>query len=103
MFNSNWITLWIFPLTNKRTSGVIFPSFGQQNDRGYFLQNGGYYFALNDYVDLAVLEITIQMEVTDLELKATMLWDINLEGISFRYENLINSERGFLITLKYNL
>ena len=44
-----------FPLNKKQTSGVIFPSFGEQNDRGYFLQNGGYYFAINDYVDLAVL------------------------------------------------
>ncbi|NNK87931.1 MAG: LPS-assembly protein LptD, partial [Flavobacteriaceae bacterium] len=44
-----------FPLTNKRTSGLIIPSFGEDtaNDRGYFLQNGGYYFAVSDNVDLA--------------------------------------------------
>ncbi|RZV57763.1 MAG: LPS-assembly protein LptD, partial [Flavobacteriaceae bacterium] len=44
-----------FPLTEKQTSGVILPSFGEQNNRGYFLQNGGYYFAISDYFDLAVL------------------------------------------------
>ncbi len=46
-----------FPLTKSRTSGVIFPSFGEDtgNDRGYFIQNGGYYLAISDYVDLAVL------------------------------------------------
>ena len=44
-----------FPLTDKQTSGVIIPSFGEQSNRGYFLQNGGYYFAISDYVDLAVL------------------------------------------------
>ena len=46
-----------FPLTKKRTSGVIFPSFGEDTaqDRGYFLQNGGYYFAISDYVDLGVM------------------------------------------------
>ncbi|MDG1315699.1 MAG: putative LPS assembly protein LptD, partial [Flavobacteriaceae bacterium] len=40
------------PMSKKRTSGVIFPTFGEQNNRGYFLQNGGYYFALSDYFDL---------------------------------------------------
>jgi len=43
------------PMSKKRTSGVIFPTFGEQNNRGYFLQNGGYYFALSDYFDLATL------------------------------------------------
>ena len=46
-----------FPMSKKQTSGIIFPSFGEDtgNDRGYFLQNGGYYFAISDYIDLAVL------------------------------------------------
>ena len=34
-----------FPLTQNRKTGFIFPSIGQNNDRGYFFQNGGYYFA----------------------------------------------------------
>lgn len=44
-----------FPQSEKHTSGVIIPSFGEQNNRGYFLQNGGYYFAISDYIDLAIL------------------------------------------------
>ena len=43
-----------FPLTKKQTSGVIFPSFGEDSNRGYNIQNGGYYFAISDYADLAV-------------------------------------------------
>ena len=40
-----------FPTPNKgRGSGVIIPTFGQAADRGYFLTNGGYYFAPNDYI-----------------------------------------------------
>ena len=38
-----------FPLTDKRTSGFIIPSWGDSNSQGFFLQNGGYYFAINDY------------------------------------------------------
>lgn len=85
-----------FPLTNKRTSGVIFPSFGQQNDRGYFLQNGGYYFAINDYVDLAVLGDYYTNGSYGLRLESNYAVRYKFRGgISFRYENLINSERGF--------
>ncbi|WP_158009611.1 putative LPS assembly protein LptD [Tenacibaculum todarodis] len=44
-----------FPLSDKRTSGFIIPSWGESNSQGFFLQNGGYYFALSDYFDLTVL------------------------------------------------
>ena len=40
-----------FPMPNKsRGSGVLIPTFGQAADRGYYLTNGGYYFAPNDYI-----------------------------------------------------
>ena len=40
-----------FPTPNKsRGSGVLIPTFGQAADRGYYLSNGGYYFAPNDYI-----------------------------------------------------
>ncbi|MEC8535790.1 MAG: putative LPS assembly protein LptD, partial [Bacteroidota bacterium] len=85
-----------FPLTNKRTSGVIFPSFGQQNERGYFLQNGGYYFAMSDYVDLAVLGDYYTNGSYGLRLESNYAVRYKFRGgLSFRYENLINSERGF--------
>ena len=85
-----------FPLTSKRTSGVIFPSFGQQNDRGYFLQNGGYYFALSDYIDLALLGDYYTNGSYGLRLESNYAVRYKFRGgLSFRYENLINSERGF--------
>ena len=85
-----------FPLSKKRTSGVIFPSFGEQNDRGYFLQNGGYYFALSDYVDLATLGDYYTNGSYGLRLESNYAVRYKFRGnLSFRYENLINSERGF--------
>ena len=40
-----------FPMPDRsRGSGVLIPTFGQAADRGYFLTNGGYYFAPNDYI-----------------------------------------------------
>ncbi|NVO29957.1 putative LPS assembly protein LptD [Hymenobacter lapidiphilus] len=38
------------PKTNKRASGLIIPTFGQAADRGFFLRNGGYYWAANEHI-----------------------------------------------------
>lgn len=43
-----------FPFTKSYSSGIIMPSYGDEMTRGFYLQNGGYYFAPNDYIDLAV-------------------------------------------------
>jgi len=44
-----------FPKPNKRTSGIILPTPGEDATRGFFLQNGGYYLGLNDYWDAKIL------------------------------------------------
>jgi len=41
---------FILPKQGERSSGVIFPSWGERNGRGFFLENGGYYWAVNDYI-----------------------------------------------------
>ncbi|NND52878.1 MAG: LPS-assembly protein LptD [Flavobacteriaceae bacterium] len=95
-----------FPLTNKRTSGVIFPTFGEDtaNDRGYFLQNGGYYFAISDYVDLAVLGDYYTNGSYGLRLQSNYALRYKFRGnVSLRFENLINSERGFPDFSKSNI
>ncbi|WP_439881525.1 putative LPS assembly protein LptD [Pontibacter sp. MBLB2868] len=38
------------PRQNNRASGVIVPSFGESRAQGFYLSNGGYYFAWNDYI-----------------------------------------------------
>ncbi|WP_221408017.1 putative LPS assembly protein LptD [Proteiniphilum sp. X52] len=43
-----------FPFTKTYSSGIIMPSYGDEMTRGFYLHNGGYYFALSDYIDLAV-------------------------------------------------
>ena len=44
-----------FPFNKKYSSGFIMPSYGDETIRGFYLRNGGYYFALNDYMDLKLL------------------------------------------------
>lgn len=43
-----------FPFSEKYSSGVIMPSPGDEMERGFFLRDGGYYFAINDNIDLAL-------------------------------------------------
>ena len=44
-----------FPITKQRQSGILIPSYGWMNYRGYYLKDGGYYFAINDNLDLSLL------------------------------------------------
>ncbi|MBQ9472915.1 MAG: LPS-assembly protein LptD [Bacteroidales bacterium] len=44
-----------FPLNKGRSSGLIMPSYGWMNGRGYYLKDGGYYMAFNDYMDLTLM------------------------------------------------
>lgn len=43
-----------FPFSDKYASGIIVPSFGDDYNRGFYLSDGGYYFAINDNIDLAL-------------------------------------------------
>lgn len=43
-----------FPFSEKYSSGIIFPTFGDDYNRGYYLSNGGYYFAISQNMDLAL-------------------------------------------------
>ncbi|MBD5219647.1 MAG: LPS-assembly protein LptD [Bacteroidales bacterium] len=43
-----------FPFTDKYASGIIVPTFGDDYNRGFYLSDGGYYFAINDNIDLAL-------------------------------------------------
>lgn len=43
-----------FPFSEKYSSGVIVPTFGDDYQRGFYLRDGGYYFAINDNIDLAL-------------------------------------------------
>ena len=44
-----------FPFKSKYSSGFIMPTYGDETSRGFYLRDGGYYFAINDYVDAKVL------------------------------------------------
>lgn len=85
-----------FPTTTKNTSGFIVPTFGESNTQGYFLQNGGYYLALSDHYDLAVLGDYYTNGSYGLRFQSNYAWRYKFRGsANVRIENLINSQRGF--------
>ena len=43
-----------FPFSSTYSSGIIMPTYGDEMARGFNLRNGGYYFAVSDYIDLAL-------------------------------------------------
>ena len=85
-----------FPLTEDRTSGFIIPTIGDESRRGFFFQNGGYYFAINDFVDLTVLGDYYTNGSYALRTESSYALRYKFRGnLSMRFEKLINSERGF--------
>ncbi len=49
-----FIPFGFFPITNKGTSGIIMPTYGEERMRGFNLRGGGYYLYINDYIDMTL-------------------------------------------------
>ncbi|WP_395043196.1 putative LPS assembly protein LptD [Flavobacterium sp.] len=85
-----------FPMTEKSRSGVIIPNYNYTSQRGYTLQNGGYYFALSDNYDLAVLGDYYTNGSYGVRFESRYAKMYQFSGnFNLRFENLINSERGY--------
>lgn len=85
-----------FPLTVGRTAGLMMPTFGSDPGRGYFLQNGGYYVPINDYVDLTLTGDLYTNGSYGLRTQSIYTKRYKYRGnVNFRYENLVSSQKGF--------
>lgn len=85
-----------FPMSEKSRSGLIIPSYNDSNTRGFSLQNGGYYFALSDYYDLAILGDYYTNGSYGFRFESSYAKKYKFLGnINVRFENLITSERGY--------
>ncbi|MGO3236675.1 MAG: putative LPS assembly protein LptD [Psychroflexus halocasei] len=85
-----------FPLTDKQASGFIIPSFGENVNRGFFLQNGGYYFAISDYFDLALTGDYYSNGSYGFRAQSNYNVRYRFNGnFNFNIEKLLNEERGF--------
>jgi lipopolysaccharide assembly outer membrane protein LptD (OstA) len=85
-----------FPMTESSQSGIIIPTFNDTQQRGFSLQNGGYYFALSDNYDLAILGDYYTNGSYAFRAESNYAKRYKFKGnVNLRFENLINSERGY--------
>jgi len=84
-----------FPSSQTQESGFIVPSIGESNLRGFYIQNGGYYLAISDFVDLSLIADYYTNGSYGFRSDSQYNMRYKFRGnFSFSYENLINSERG---------
>lgn len=85
-----------FPMTDESQSGLLVPTFQDSRNQGYSLQNGGFYFALSDNYDLALVGDYYTNGSYGLRMQSDYAIKYNFRGsLNLRYENLIQSQRGF--------
>jgi hypothetical protein len=83
------------PMGENRSAGIIIPSFGERTDVGFFLEGGGFYLPVGDYLDLSVTG----------EIYTKGSWGIHTAsaykkrykfggGFRFDYENLVSGIKG---------
>ncbi|MDR3059444.1 MAG: LPS-assembly protein LptD [Prevotella sp.] len=78
-----------FPFSDKYSSGVIMPSYGDELERGFNLRDGGYYFAISDNIDLALTG----------EIYTKGSWGVNARSTyRKRYKYSGSFDAGYLVT-----
>ncbi|WP_407920991.1 putative LPS assembly protein LptD [Flavobacterium cellulosilyticum] len=94
-----------FPMSKETSvSGILLPSYNDSNTRGFSLQNGGYYFALSDKYDLTVLGDYYTNGSYAMRFESNYSKRYSYRGnVNIRFENLINSERGYPDYSKQNI
>ena len=58
----------MFPQPKERVSGLIFPTYGEERRRGFFLRDGGYYWAPSEYIDFRLTGSIYTKGATGLDL-----------------------------------
>lgn len=84
-----------FPFTSSYTSGFIMPEIGEEQTRGFFLQNGGYYFALSDYFDFKAMASIYSLGSWDISGSSKYRLRYKYSGnFSAKYMENITGDKG---------
>ena len=84
-----------FPFTSSYSSGIIMPTFGDETERGFYLRDGGYYFAISDKIDLRLTGEIFTKGSWGLGASSTYALRYRFSG-SFDFSYLVtkNGEKG---------
>ncbi|MBS9766558.1 MAG: LPS-assembly protein LptD [Flavobacteriaceae bacterium] len=85
-----------YPLTKGSSSGFLLPTWSESREQGYCLQNGGYYFAFNDYWDMSVMADIYTNGSWGIRVSPRYRVRYKYSGsLSFRYQKVVYSLKGF--------
>ena len=83
-----------FPFTKSYSSGLIMPTYGDETERGFYLRDGGYYFAINDKMDLKLLGEIYTKGSWGLSAASNYRKRYRYSGSFYAsYQNTINGEK----------
>ena len=83
-----------FPFTKSYSSGLIMPTYGDETERGFYLRDGGYYFAISDKMDLKLLGEIYTKGSWGLSAASNYTKRYKYSGSFFAsYQNTINGEK----------
>lgn len=84
-----------FPFTKSYSSGFIMPTYGDESSRGFYLRDGGYYFAINDKWDLKLLGEIYTKGSWGLSVASNYNKRYRYSGsFYFSYQNTKNGDKG---------
>ncbi len=84
-----------FPMNQERKTGIIMPSYGEESNRGFYLRNGGYYFAFNDYVDLELTGGIYTLGSWEVNARSNYKVRYKFNGnIGINYAQTVTGEKG---------
>ncbi len=85
-----------FPLSVGRSAGILMPSIGNDPNRGYFLQNGGYYLPIGDNLDVELTGDFYTNGSWGIRSRSNYVKRYKYRGsINVTYQNLVTSQKGF--------
>ena len=83
-----------FPFTESYSSGIIMPTYGDETNRGFYLRDGGYYFAINDLIDLKVLGEIYTKGSWGVSAQSNYRKRYRFSGaVNFSYQNTVEGEK----------
>ena len=83
-----------FPFSNSYSSGIIMPTYGDETTRGFYLRDGGYYFAINDRVDLKLLGEIYTKGSWGISGQSTYKKRYRFSGaVNFSYQRTVEGEK----------
>ena len=83
-----------FPFSKSYSSGFIMPTYGDETERGFYLRDGGYYFAINDRMDLKLIGEIYTKGSWGLSTASNYRKRYRYSGSFFAsYQNTINGEK----------